>query len=120
VPAASRPATLRPWMGCLLSLLLAALCLCPTLMLLRLGLRGDIVLNGGQMGDVRLWMTRSEQGAALALSTTRPIESSLGAGCQRTRVVFLPIGLPDKPEGATYCSCPGSAGAAVQPGRCPP
>ena len=72
--AASRPATMRPWMGCLVSLVLAALCLCPTLMLLRLGLRGDIVLNAGQAGDVRLWMTRSQQGVALALSTTRPTE----------------------------------------------
>ena len=118
--AASRPATLRPWMGCLVSLGLAALCLCPTLMLIRLGLRGDIVLNGGQVGEVRLWMTRSQQGAALALSTTRSTDSSLGAGCQQTRVVFLPVGLPEKPEGATYCSCTGNAGATVQSGRCPP
>lgn len=115
------PRGMRPWMGCLASLLLALVCLCPTWTLLWLGLRGDIVLSAGQPGEIRLWLARANQGAALAMSISRPTPSSLGDDCLQTRVRFLPLNLVPGPEAAAYCICSAKTGKSVtQLGACPP
>lgn len=114
------PRGLRPWMGCLASLLLALVCLCPTWTLLWMGMRGDIVLSAGQPGEIRLWLARANQGAALALSFTRPTPSSLGDDCLQTRARFLPLSLSPAIEAAVYCSCSADGGNPVAPsGACP-
>ncbi len=114
------PRGMRPWMGCLASLLLALVCLCPTWTLLWLGLRGDIVLSAGQPGEIRLWLARANQGAALALSISRPTPSSLGDDCLQTRVRFLPLSLSPALDAAAYCSCAADGGNPVaQSGACP-
>jgi hypothetical protein len=107
-------------MGCLASLLLALSCLCPTWTLLWLGMRGDIVLSDGQPGEIRLWLARAPQGAALALSIRRLTPSSLGDDCLQTRVRFLPLSLGPAFDAAAYCSCAQDGGNPVaQSGACP-
>ena len=114
------PRCMRPWMGCLASLLLALVCLCPTWTLLWLGMRGDIVLNDGQPGEIRLWLARANQGASLALSIRRLTASSLGEDCLQTRVRFLPLSLSPALDAAAYCSCAEDGGNPVaQLGDCP-
>jgi hypothetical protein len=107
-------------MGCLASLLLALVCLCPTWTLLWLGLRDDIVLSAGPPGEIRLWLARANQGVALALSISRPTPSSLGDDCLQTRVRFLPLSLSPALDAAVYCSCAADGGNPVaQSGACP-
>ena len=115
------PRGLSPWMGCLASLLLALVCLFPTWTLLWLGLRDDIVLSAGPPGEIRLWLARANQGAALALSISRPTPSSLGDDCLQTRVRFLPLSLSPALAAAAYCICTAKTGKSVtQLGACPP
>jgi hypothetical protein len=108
-------------MGCLLSLLLALACLCPTWTMLWLGLRGDVAVQTVPLGEVRLWMDRDERGPVLAVSTTRALPSTAGAECRETRVQFLRIRMGLEPEPARFCSCVAADGGAVElSGACPP
>lgn len=108
-------------MGCLASLVLALLCLCPTWTLLWLGLRGEIVLNAGEPGEIRVWVVRTQEDSALAVSTLRTARDSTGLECLQTRVRFLPLALAPVPAPALYCSCAGVDGDSIfHPGACRP
>ncbi len=112
---------MRPWMGCLVSLLLSLVCLCPTWTVLWLGMRGDVVVRTAPLGELRLWMARDERGPVLAVSSVRAVPSSAGADCRATRVQFLRIWTYPGPESAHYCTCATADGGSNEiPGACPP
>jgi hypothetical protein len=111
----------RPAAGCLVSLVLALACLCPTLGMLHLTRRGDIAYRRGGPGEIRLWLVQSADGTALALSTTRRAASALGPTCSQTAVRFLPLAGGPQAEPAAYCTCTLTTGKQVQrQGACPP
>jgi hypothetical protein len=117
------PLALRPWMGCVSSLLLAMLCLCPSWALLWLGLRGEMVLHAGEPGEVRVWVVRTPEDSALALavSTMRDVSVTPGQECLQTRVRFFSLALSPAPAPTVYCSCPaGDGGPTFQRGACVP
>ena len=119
--ATRSPVAVRPWMGCLASLVLALLCLCPTWTLLWLGLRGEMVLNASKPGEVRVWVVRAQEDSALAVSTMRAVRVAPGLECLQTRVRFVPLALSPAPAPAVYCSCAESDGGSIfHPGACLP
>lgn len=113
---------LSPVAGCGLSLALALALACLLSSILTLGLRGEIVLRRGVVGESRVWLIRGETEEGLGFSWVRDVDSARqGVRCESSRVVFLLWKSQADFPPVEVCECYrlGPEGATDE-GTCPP
>jgi len=95
-----------PAVGCLLSLLVGALCAGAFFLALWINDRGELAYSPEPFRVTRIWLLREAERRGLGLSTTRPLPGATDQEvCALTTVRFAFIG-PSYPSADTdYCEC---------------
>ena len=104
---ASSELGISPAAGCLLSLFLGMTMVALFYLALTLAMRGELHLQRGALGGIRLWLVREEANQGLGISSTRVRSGSESQGqvCLETRVRFLLWQQSEEVDNPRYCEC---------------
>jgi hypothetical protein len=95
-----------PAVGCLLSVLVGALCAGAFFLALWLSQRGEFSYSPEPFRVTRVWLLREVEGRGLGISTTRPLPGATERElCAFTTVRFLFLGQGSPSANTEYCEC---------------